>query len=239
MSGVAVLTRIVFCRDADGSGLLDFDSGGRRCIDLLQFKDVRIVGKIRGKFYRAHKRHVYRNRAAFWWILYPKRFVELAETPATFAGIALSLILVCAGFFFMAGKSVGRKEISYMAPAVIAVAAMMIIRKEIMADAEFFSAMVYYCTCAILFSGISNLTLYALKRGNISALFNAAANGKKLTAGIIMSLASSVTIFAGNISVLYAPNPAYVNALTLTAPLWVITGCSAKKSAYRLSPRPS
>ena len=62
----------------------------------------------------------------------------------------------------MTANSLKKGEIAYMMPAVIAVAIMMIVRKEIMMHADFMSAMAYYCACAIFFSGMANLTLYSL-----------------------------------------------------------------------------
>ena len=40
--------------------------------------------------------------------------------------------------------------------------------------------------------------------------------------GVFMALASSGTIFFGNMSSLYVPDPAYISALTLTTPVWVM-----------------
>lgn len=158
----------------------------------------------------------------FWWILYENRFLSLINTPAAFTGIVVSLFLVGGGFFFMTANSLKKGEIAYMIPAVIAVAIMMIVRKEIMMHADFMSAMAYYCACAIFFSGMANLTLYSLKVGNVSKVAKKLADKRILIVGVFMSLASATTIFMGNLSALYAPNPAYINALTLTTPLWTI-----------------
>lgn len=87
----------------------------------------------------------------FWWILYENRFLSLINTPAAFTGIVVSLFLVGGGFFFMTANSLKKGEIAYMMPAVIAVAIMMIVRKEIMMHADFMSAMAYYCACAHIF----------------------------------------------------------------------------------------
>ena len=37
-----------------------------------------------------------------------------------------------------------------------------------------------------------------------------------------MSLASGCTILFGNLASLYVPNPAYISAITLTTPVWVM-----------------
>lgn len=156
-----------------------------------------------------------------WWIVFPRRFVALAESPATFAGIWLSLALVCGGFFLSAKRIFVRGEFSYMLPAVVVLAAMMIIRKEIMTDAEFMSAMTYYCVCSIFFSGVANLSIYAFLRGGMREATRGVSK-RTLFAGAMMAIASAATIFCGNVSVLYSPNPAYVSAVALTTPLWTI-----------------
>ena len=43
-----------------------------------------------------------------------------------------------------------------------------------------------------------------------------------LAGGISMAVVSSLTIFTGNLASLYVPDPAYLSALTLTSPLWIM-----------------
>lgn len=100
-------------------------------------------------------------------------------------------------------------------------AVMMIVRKVAMEAVAFESAAVYYPLCAIFLSGAINLTVFALHSGG--AKFVCALSSKRIiTAGILMSAVSSATIFFGNLSALYVPNPAYLSALSLTAPLWIM-----------------
>lgn len=157
----------------------------------------------------------------FWWLVFPRRFVALAESPATFAGICISLALVCGGFFLSAKRIFARGEFSYMLPAVVVLAAMMIIRKEIMSDAEFMSAMTYYCVCSIFFSGVANISIYTFLRGGVRSAMREIPR-RTLFAGAIMAVASAATIFCGNVSALFSPNPAYVSAVALTTPIWTI-----------------
>ena len=58
--------------------------------------------------------------------------------------------------------------------------------------------------------------------GGGAKLIGALSSKRIITAGILMSAVSSATIFFGNLSALYVPNPAYLSALSLTAPLWIM-----------------
>lgn len=159
----------------------------------------------------------------FWWIIDYKRFFALLENPFILSGILISLCVVCVGFYFMALRGSQSKpgELKYLMPAVIVSAVMLINRKEIMENADFFTAAVYYCSVSIFLSGFSNLSIYAFKSG-ITKLKKDFSNRKILLAGVLMAGASSITILCGNTSTLFSPNPAFVNALTLTTPIWVL-----------------
>lgn len=159
----------------------------------------------------------------FWWILDYRRFIKLWENPPEFFGVIASLLVVGWGFYLMHKSSSANRpgELSFMMPAVIVLAVMMINRKEIMEHADFFSASVYYCTVAIFLSGLSNLVIYGLKNG-FAALKEKLCKIKVAEAGVFMALASSGTIFFGNMSSLYVPDPAYISALALTTPIWIM-----------------
>lgn len=158
-----------------------------------------------------------------WWIVDYQRLVELWDSPPVFAGILVSLAVVVVSFFFMSQSksSASMAEMKYMLPAVVLLAFMMIVRKEIMESSAFLSAIVYYCVLSIAMSGAWNLIYYAREntlKGLVSQL-----KTRRIAIGCIsMVFASAVTIICGNIGVFYAPNPAYVNALTLTSPIFVM-----------------
>lgn len=74
---------------------------------------------------------------------------------------------------------------------------------------------------AIFLSGVSNLVIFGVRNG-FEGLKEKLCKIKVAEAGIFMALASSGTIFFGNMSSLYVPDPAYISALTLTTPIWVM-----------------
>ncbi len=157
-----------------------------------------------------------------WWAIDYKGFLELIHSPFTFAGILVSLAFVALGFYLLQRKEISQSisQIKFMMPAVILLALIMINRKEIMEHANFWTATTYYCTISIFGSGVINLIWYFnSKERNDSRFLN-----KKtiISATILVSIASGLTIFAGNLSSLKAPNPAYVSALSLTSPIWIL-----------------
>ena len=150
----------------------------------------------------------------FWWILDYRQFLRLWANPVEFFGVLAALALVGWGFYLMHKSSSASRhgELAFMMPAVVVLAAMMINRKEIMEHAEFFSAFL---------SGVSNLVIFGVRNG-FEGLKEKLCKIKVAEAGIFMALASSGTIFFGNMSSLHVPDPAYISALTLTTPIWVM-----------------
>lgn len=159
----------------------------------------------------------------FWWIVDFERFFSLLDSPFVFTGIIISLILISWGFYYMAlQKSVAQKgEIAYLMPAVIVSAIMLINRKEVMEHADFMSAAIYYCAVSIFISGVANLFIYGLKKG-FKNLVSELKTPHILKAGAYMAMASAATILCGNTASYFVPNPAFVNAITLTTPLIII-----------------
>lgn len=158
----------------------------------------------------------------FWWIIDYERFLLLLRDAPVLFGIILSLAVVCAGFYFMALRNSRTQagELAYLMPAVVISAVILINRKEVMSHADFFSAAVYYCAVSIFLSGALNILIYAFKVG-FKTFKTRLRTPRVLRAGLIMALASSVTILCGNTATFYVPNPAFINALTLTIPIWV------------------
>lgn len=159
--------------------------------------------------------------AFFWWIFDYREFFSLLHSPEMFAGTICALSLIVMGFKGLSRsqeKTSRKGAIGYMMPAVIVFAIMLIVRKEAMTAVNFYSATVYYGGVSILISGMFNMLFYAKKHG-VDFLEKKTNRIKVLKAGILMSIASASTIFFGNLSSEYVPNPAYVSALTLMSPL--------------------
>lgn len=160
---------------------------------------------------------------AAWWAVDFNRLEELLADFHVFAGIMGSLAVIVVSFFFMSRSSGqnSRAGLIYMLPAVAVLAVMMIVRKEIMLESEFLNGIAYYCAFSIGMSGFWNLAYFAWKN-SAGGLVREITAKHVMIGGSAMICASACTIICGNVAVYYAPNPAYVNALTLTSPIFVM-----------------
>ena len=157
----------------------------------------------------------------FWWLADFSQFVSLLKHPAVLFGIIAALGLVVWGFrsFSAAQKTTTKRgAVSYMMPAVVVFAAMLVIRKDAMDAVNFYSATVYYGGVSIFISGVFNMGVYTRKHG-VDFLERKTDSHKVIKAGILMGVASATTVFFGNLSSASVPNPAYISALTLLSPL--------------------
>lgn len=156
----------------------------------------------------------------FWWIIDLNRFLALIHNPLILCGIICSVIFIALGFFITIKNSFANlqlEQLKFTMPAVFLLSVMMICRKEIMLGENFVTAMTYYCTVSIFLSGVVNIAWFRFIKKK------AGKNTKTiLSAGVLMALASAITILCGNASSLYCPNPAYINAVCLTSPLWIV-----------------
>ena len=105
--------------------------------------------------------------------------------------------------------------------AALTVCALLDLSTPVCFGAAFLSAIVYYCVLSIAMSGAWNLIYYA-RENTLKGLVSQRKTRRIAIGCISMVFASAVTIICGNIGVFYAPNPAYVNALTLTSPIFVM-----------------
>ena len=160
-----------------------------------------------------------------WWLIDFNRLEVLVGHPAIFAAILGALVAVCAGFILMVrshasdGKRKG--ELAYLMPAIIVTSMMMINRKEIMNAADIASAVVYYVIGAIFISGSFNLGWHIVEKG--WAEFSKELHNRiVLKAAGWMILTSGITIVCGNFASATVPNPAYITAITLLSPLFIM-----------------
>lgn len=114
-----------------------------------------------------YKRAVGGVGVALWWAVDVDGFLALLGDAGVFAGVMAALVAVSGGFWLIARSYVVAKNgaMSYMMPAVVALAAMMATRKEIMEHAEFWAAIAVYCAVSIGISGVVNLSVFAVRSG--------------------------------------------------------------------------
>ena len=153
----------------------------------------------------------------FWWFLTPDLFWQLFSD----GNLLITLMLVLCGFSFcywqMLKSDVSKEAAIYTMPAVLALAAMSIITKYIAIDGRsLWQGLAYYLTVSVLISGIYNLCGYCLQKDKPVII-----SVNMLKIGSWLVAFSSVLIIAKTMALRIAPNPGYVMALLLIAPLFI------------------
>ena len=158
-----------------------------------------------------------------WWLLTPDKFIRLLEQ----GNVVITLILVLSGFSYcywqMLDSRVSKAAALYTLPAVLALAAMSIITKYIAVQAHSLGqGLTYYLTVSTFVSGCYNLLLYTRQmRQNKQHRFKNIVSPKNRRIGCVLVAFSSLLIIAKTMALRIAPNPGYVTALLLVAPVFV------------------
>lgn len=159
-----------------------------------------------------------------WWILTPKEFFALLKQGNVF----ITLLLVLFGFTFcywqMINTKVSRQTARYIMPSVFALAGMSIITKYIaLGGSSVWLSIVYYLSVATFVSGCYNLKCYIKHhpeltfRQKIGEIFS----GRMWKIGGYLIGFSAAMIIAKTMALRVAPNPGYVTALLLIAPIFI------------------
>ena len=158
-----------------------------------------------------------------WWIIAPERFVLLWKD----GNILITLILILFGFSFsywrMIKSEVSKAVVAYMFPALLALSAMSIATKEIaLMGQNIWFNIVYYLVVATFVSGLYNTVLYIKhEKLGFKAFFAAVFGREIIKTGVYLISFSAALITAKTMAMRLAPNPGYVVALVLTAPVFV------------------
>ena len=158
-----------------------------------------------------------------WWIFTPSLFFDLVANDNAFITLIIVLFGFTVSYWYMIKDRVSRDLAEYMAPAVFALAAMSIATKEIaMMGQNVWANIAYYLVVATFVSGCYNTMMYIKKehpgfRGFFSNVFAP----KVVKVGIYVVSFSAALIASKTMAMRMAPNPGYVVALLLTAPIFV------------------
>ena len=152
-----------------------------------------------------------------WWYLTPPLFWQLFAD----GNLLVTLMLILCGFSFcywqMLKSEVSKAAAKFTLPAVLALSAMSIITKYIATDGRsLWQGLSYYLTVSTFVSGIYNLLGYCLQKEKPEIV-----SWKMLKIGVLLVAFSSVLIIAKTMALRIAPNPGYVTALLLIAPLFI------------------
>lgn len=157
-----------------------------------------------------------------WWLLTPQKFLLLLNH----GDLVVTLILILSGFSFcywqMFESEVSYKVALYTFPAVSALAIMSIITKYIATEAHSLGqGLTYYLTVSTFVSGVYNAAWYWYTSQAIPHKWHKVVARKIIKSGILLVMFSSMLIVAKTMALRIAPNPGYVTALLLIAPLFI------------------
>ena len=161
--------------------------------------------------------------AILWWLITPEMFFALLED----GNIFITLILILCGFTFsywyMIKSDVSKAVLKYLFPAIFALSAMSIATKEIaMMGQDIWVNIVYYLVVATFVSGLYNLFFYVKhEKPGFIGFFKNVFNPNLIKTGAYIVGFSAVLIVAKTMAMRLSPNPGYVVALLLTAPIFV------------------
>ena len=116
-----------------------------------------------------------------------------------------------------------RQLVCYMMPAVFVWSLMSSLTQMIMQRHTLMEGIVYYLFYVTLISGFYNLYFYLKTEKPTRVLFlQQVFNQKVMYIGFLVVLFSALLIVSKSISLDFTPNTGYVNALSLTSPLWIM-----------------
>lgn len=158
-----------------------------------------------------------------WWILHPADFLVLWQRPWILLGIIAALSGTIISYLSITKDPFSKQLIKFMMPAVVVWSLMSTVNKEIMLRHQLETGIGYYLVYSMFISGLYNLYIYASQgRKTKNRVLKEVFAPKVVQASFMLILFSIALIIAKSISLAYTPNTGYVNALSLTSPLWII-----------------
>lgn len=154
-----------------------------------------------------------------WTILHPTLLDNYLNQPLYFAGICLCI----AGSVFFARRlrrcTISREALKSMLPVVASISAITIIAKyAIDAAPDFQGVLAYGFIQSVIVVGLSFVWNRRKGDGPIILLTDKAVLKTAIPASLLMWAVLSLRMFG----VMYASNPAYVTAVMLTGPFWIL-----------------
>lgn len=174
-----------------------------------------------------------------WWLLTPHLFEGLWADGSVLITLILLLFGFTVSYWYMIKSEVSKAVIRYMTPAILALAGMSIATKEIaMMNENVWYNIAYYLVVATFVSGVYN-AIFFIKRfhPSFTGFFRQVFAPKVLNTGAYIVSFSAALITAKTMAMRLAPNPGYVVALLLTAPIFVYALNSYNKIPDNVSVR--
>lgn len=161
-----------------------------------------------------------------WTAFVPSLLESYLGSPFRSAGIILSLAGCVVFSMMMRRCDISRNALIRMLPAILAIAAGVILGKEAIQRGELFNTVFYYAFFQALFTTLFYFTILKSPRefahfsdlGVDGELFNK----RLLKAGTIMSIFWAIGTLAKYTAIGVVENPAYVTAIALISPLLIL-----------------
>ena len=159
----------------------------------------------------------------FWWFLTPSSFIILLGNETAVILIMFLLLGFTASYWLMIKSPVSDRLVKYMIPAIFSLAGMSIVTKEIaLHSSSVWASLAYYLTISTFVSGVVNFYWFCQQNHfQIISSIKQCIAPQIAKAGFYIILFSAILIIAKTLALRSAPNPGYVTALLLTAPLFV------------------
>ena len=171
-----------------------------------------------------------------WWGITPQKFLQLFEDANVFITLMLCIIGFCICYWYMLQSNVNRQAFIYMLPAIFALAFMSVATKEIsVINDNVWHGIIYYLTVATSISGVYNLLLLVKTKARQQAWREMIFAPPVIQTGLYIVGFSTVLIIAKTLALRISPNPGYVVALLLTAPIFVYVLSPQYKKREQLS----
>lgn len=172
-----------------------------------------------------------------WWFVDFQRLWDLMHEPMIFLAIGLSMLGCLAGYIRLVGSQMTRELFFFMLPAVIVLAVMTLNSKFLSGRAPLGEITIFYIVIIGLVGGLYNLGLYWRRTRNPGAikLWREIRKPNYLRGGSLMVVCSMLLMATKTDAMLHIPNPAYLNTLALTSPLWIILINRFEKIHTRIS----
>ena len=159
----------------------------------------------------------------FWWILTPQSFQIMSNHETVLTIIIFLMIGFTISYWQMIKSPISYRLANYMLPAILSLAGMSIATKEIaLRGSSGYAALAYYLTVSTFISGTLNAYWFIKEtKPDFKTFWQQVLSSHKCNAGVYVIAFSSILIIAKTLALRIAPNPGYVTALLLTAPLFV------------------
>lgn len=158
-----------------------------------------------------------------WWSVSPQSFFSLLRNSNAFITLLLVLFGFTVSYWYMIKDPVSKQVVTYTIPAVFALAGMSIATKEIaLMGQNVWANIAYYLVVATFVSGAYN-AIFFIKRSHpgFKGFFQQVFAPEVIKIGFYIVSFSAALIASKTMAMRLAPNPGYVVALVLTAPIFV------------------